>query len=64
MTRFFIAFLTLALSGAVFSLPPTTQEQLGEVHTTASWSYSDCGMLMPLKSICAFNNTRLYRLAI
>lgn len=41
-----VAFLALAFSGVALAAPPASQEIVvaGDVHTTASWSYSNCGV--------------------
>jgi len=47
MTRFpLVAFLALAFSGVTLAAPPLSQEivTVDDVHTTAGWSYSVCGM--------------------
>lgn len=40
-----VAFLALALSSVTLAAPPALQEIVAanDVHTTASWSYVDCG---------------------
>ena len=41
-----IALLALAFSGVAFGAPPASQEivVVDDIHTTAGWSYSVCGM--------------------
>ena len=46
MTRLsFVAFLALAFSGVALAAPPASQEivAVGDIRTTAGWSYSICG---------------------
>lgn len=46
MTRLsLVAFLALAFSGVALAAPPASQDIIvaDDVHTTASWSYTDCG---------------------
>lgn len=40
-----VTLLALAFSGVAFAAPPASQEVVvvDDVHTTAGWSYSDCG---------------------
>lgn len=42
----FVALLALAFSGVAFAAPPASQEvvAVGDIRTTAGWSYSICGM--------------------
>lgn len=40
-----LAILALAFSGVALAAPPASQEIVvpGDVHTSASWSYTTCG---------------------